>query len=191
MSELSNVRVLEVDHRATQAAKRARIAELPPAIANVELVQVDFERDALGAVLKRAGHEVTRVTCWIWEGVVMYLTRDTMRATLGDIAARSAPGSTLIVNYHTERRRGIMRWVLRYLGEPDKSALTPQEMQADLDAEGFRVEEDWAIVEWGYAIRDRTGADARGTHHAHRRRAPHVASRLRYFGKIAGNTSRS
>ncbi len=101
MPELAGVKVFEVDHPATQGDKRARVAELPPATGIVSFVSIDFERESLDAVLDRAGHDRSSPTCWIWEGVVMYLTRDAMRATLAGIAGRSAPGSTLIVNYHT------------------------------------------------------------------------------------------
>ena len=104
LPELTGVKVFEVDHPATQTDKRAHAAELPVANGIVSFVSIDFERESLGAVLERAGHDRSAPTCWIWEGVVMYLTRAAMRATLTDIAGRSAPGSTLIVNYHTVHR---------------------------------------------------------------------------------------
>src|SRR5205085_1708347 len=53
MKELANVRVFEVDHPATQAAKRSHIAELSPAIGNVTFVPVDFERESLDPALER------------------------------------------------------------------------------------------------------------------------------------------
>jgi methyltransferase (TIGR00027 family) len=148
MSELANVRVFEVDHPATQAVKRGHLDALPPSIATVTFVPVDFERDSLDAALARAGHDPTRPTCWIWEGVVMYLTRDAMRSTLANVASRSAEGSTLIVNYHTALRRGPVRLLLRWLGEPNKSKWSPEEMAADLQAAGFRVDEDSGIIDW-------------------------------------------
>ena len=148
MSELRGVRVFEVDHPATQAFKREHVDALPSAIADVTFVPVDFERDALDAALARAGHDATRPTCWIWEGVVMYLTRGAMRSTLATIASRSADGSTLIVNYHTERRRGLAALMLRLLGEPHRSEWTPGEMASDLGAAGFHVVEDSGVVEW-------------------------------------------
>ena len=148
MSELSGVRVFEVDHPATQAFKREHVGALPPAIADVTFVPVDFEHDALDAALARASHDPTRPTCWIWEGVVMYLTRGAMRSTLATIASRSADGSTLIVNYHTERRRGLAALMLRLLGEPHRSEWTPGEMASDLGAAGFHVVEDSGVVEW-------------------------------------------
>jgi len=147
MKELTGVRVFEVDHPATQAFKRAHLDRLPAAIAEVSFVPTNFERDALNDVLARAGHDATRPTCWIWEGVVMYLTHQTMLTTLANISSRSATGSTLIVNYHTSMRSLLFRVFLRFLGEPVKSAAQPAEMAADLDAAGFDVVEDAGIAE--------------------------------------------
>jgi methyltransferase (TIGR00027 family) len=148
MSELAGVRVFEVDHPVTQGDKRTRVHELPPAIGVVNFVSLDFEKESLGAALERAGHDRSAPTCWIWEGVVMYLTRDAMRATLADVAARSAPGSTLIVNYHTAHRRFLARLIFRLIGEPQISAWTPDEMAADLRSVGFVVIEDSGMIDW-------------------------------------------
>jgi len=148
MPELAGVKVFEVDHPATQGDKRAHVTELPEARGIVSFVPIDFKRDSLGAVLDRAGHDRASPTCWIWEGVVMYLTRDVMRATLAGIAGRSAPGSTLIVNYHTAHRRFFARLMFRLIGEPQISAWTPDEMAADLRAAGFVVREDSSIADW-------------------------------------------
>jgi methyltransferase (TIGR00027 family) len=148
MSELTGVKVFEVDHPATQTDKRARVAALPAANGFVHFVSIDFERTSLDAVLDRAGHDAAAPTCWIWEGVVMYLTRDAMRATLADVARRSAPGSTLIVNYHTVLRRLFARLVFRLIGEPQISAWTREEMAADLGSAGFIVRDDSGMTDW-------------------------------------------
>jgi len=148
LSELSGVRVFEVDHPATQGEKRARVTELPPAVGTVSFVSIDFEREALGAVLDRAGHDPSSPTCWIWEGVVMYLTREAMRSTLAGIAGRSATGSTLIVNYHSAHRRFLASLMFRLIGEPQISAWTREEMAADLESAGFAVREDSGMDDW-------------------------------------------
>ena len=148
LPELTGVKVFEVDHPATQRDKRARAAELPPPKGIVSFVAIDFERESLDSVLDRAGHDPRLPTCWIWEGVVMYLTHDAMRATLAGIAARSAPGSTLIVNYHTMLRRWFARLVFKLIGEPQISAWSPEEMAADLRSVGFVVREDSGMLDW-------------------------------------------
>jgi methyltransferase (TIGR00027 family) len=148
MSQLSGVRVFEVDHPATQVVKRSRAQGLPHAIADVTFVALDFEHGSLSDALQRAGHDASRPTCWIWEGVVMYLTHEAMRATLSGVASRSAEGSALIVNYHTTVRRHLFGLFLRLLGEPQRSKWSPEEMAADLRAAGFRVTEDSGMTDW-------------------------------------------
>jgi methyltransferase (TIGR00027 family) len=148
MAELTGVKVFEVDHPATQTEKRARVAELPAANGIVSFVAIDFEKESLDSVLDRAGHDRSAPTCWIWEGVVMYLTREAMRATLAGVGGRSAPGSTLIVNYHTAHRRLFARLVFRLIGEPQISAWTRDEMAADLRSVGFIVRDDSGMTDW-------------------------------------------
>ena len=148
MPELSRVRIFEVDHPTTQTDKRAHEAELPAPNGTVTFVSIDFERERLDSVLERAAHSRATPTCWIWEGVVMYLTRDAMHGTLADVARRSAPGSTLIVNYHTAHRRFIARLLFRLIGEPQISAWTREEMAADLGSVGFVVRDDSGMTDW-------------------------------------------
>jgi methyltransferase (TIGR00027 family) len=161
MKELAGVKVFEVDHPATQTAKRSHLAELPAAYGTVSFVPVDFERESLDTALDRAGHDRTRPTCWIWEGVVMYLTHEAMHGTLGSIAARSAAGSTLIVNYHTIQRRPLARLIFWLIGEAMISKWSPEEMAADLRAAGLTVIEDSGMEDW--AKRFAPGAPATRT----------------------------
>jgi methyltransferase (TIGR00027 family) len=148
MRELEGIKVFEVDHPATQGDKRARVKTLPEPNGTVNFVSINFERESLDTVLARAGHDASVPTCWIWEGVVMYLTLDAMRATVANIAKRSARGSTLIINYHTAHRRFIARMLFRLIGEPQISAWTPQEMAADLESAGFTVLQDSGLLDW-------------------------------------------
>ena len=148
LNELAGVKVFEVDHPATQGEKRTRVADLPPATGTVSFVPIDFEREALGTVLDRAGHDRSSPTCWIWEGVVMYLTREAMRSTLAGIGDRSARGSTLILNYHSAHRRFLASLMFRLIGEPQISAWTREEMAADLRSAGFTVGDDSGMADW-------------------------------------------
>jgi methyltransferase (TIGR00027 family) len=148
LPELAGVNVFEVDHPATQDDKRAHVTELPEAIGSVSFVSMDFERESLDTVLERAGHDHAVPTCWIWEGVVMYLTREAMRATLAGVARRSARGSTLIVNYHEAHRRFVARVIFWLIGEPQISAWTPEEMASDLRSAGFMVRDDSGMADW-------------------------------------------
>jgi methyltransferase (TIGR00027 family) len=148
MTELEGVRVFEVDHPATQAAKRERTAKLPPPIGQLTFVPVDFRHDSLDQALTRAGHDTSVPTCWVWEGVVMYLTHEAMLSTLGSLSRRSAVGSTLVLNYHSQGRRWIERVIFRLIGEPMISHWSPAEIAADLRTAHFEVLEDTGIIDW-------------------------------------------
>lgn len=150
MPELAGVQVFEIDHPATQSEKRARIKELPPATGKVKFIPIDFARESLEKVLDKAGHDRSVPTCWIWEGVVMYLDRDVVRATLASIARRSAHGSTLIVNYHGPGRGFFAMLMFRLLGEPQISFWTKEEMEADLRSAGFVIREDSGMLDWNH-----------------------------------------
>jgi methyltransferase (TIGR00027 family) len=164
MNELAGVKVFEVDHPATQGAKRARVPELPPAIGAVSFVPTDFEKESITEVLPRAGHDPAVPTCWIWEGVVMYLTRDAMRATLADIASLSAPRSTLIINYHAEHRNVVARLMFRLIGEPMISAHSREEMDSELRAVGFEVREDGGMADWNQQFARGLANETRGSY---------------------------
>jgi len=91
------VPVFEVDHPATQAAKREALhGVVDPLPANVHFVGVDFDRDDLGARLRGAGYRETARTLFVWQGVIVYLTREGADRTLAFIASHSAPGSLVV-----------------------------------------------------------------------------------------------
>lgn len=148
MQELAGVKVFEVDHPATQGAKRDRVKDLPPAIGAVTFVPIDFERQKLRDVLQSSGYDASVPTCWIWEGVVMYLTPEAMRETLAGIAGLSARGSSIIINYHAQNRRWLARLMFRLIGEPMISAWSPDEMAAELRSAGFTVRGDSGMADW-------------------------------------------
>lgn len=143
MSELRDAIVFEVDHPDTQRDKRARVSTLKQAARDVRFVPVDFERDDLEAALAAAGHDPARPTTWVWEGVVMYLERKDIEATLKVITRRSPPGSQLIVVYVSPGlMASLIGWIVGRLGEPLRSTFKPQEIRAVLAAHGFLVKSD-------------------------------------------------
>ena len=143
MPELAEVTVFEVDHPDSQREKRARAASLKQAARDVRFVPVDFTRDRLDDALASAGHDPVRQTTWVWEGVVMYLERADIEATLRVIEARSAPGSRLVVVYHSPSIiRQMGGFFLGWVGEPFRSAFTANEMDTLLAGFGFAVVQD-------------------------------------------------
>jgi methyltransferase (TIGR00027 family) len=154
MPELAAVQLFEVDQPASQQDKRARLGELAPAAKSVRFVPVEFGRDALGAALDSAGHDRSRPTTWIWEGVLPYLTHRQSDSTLAEIAACSAAGSRLVATYSTrlpvpDAGRlalrilfGVARRSNPMAHERHVSAWQPEQMRELLAAPGWRVVSD-------------------------------------------------
>jgi len=92
------LRIYEVDHPATQAWKRRRLAEaqiaLPPSLI---FVPVDFERDDVGETLAAAGFQQSSPAFFTWLGVVPYLTQDAIGRTLQYIS--SIQNSEVVFDY--------------------------------------------------------------------------------------------
>ncbi|MES1187252.1 MAG: SAM-dependent methyltransferase [Myxococcales bacterium] len=168
MPELGQVSVFEVDHPDSQRDKRERVQQLSPASCDIRFVPVDFEHDALAQALAHAGHDETRPTTWIWEGVVMYLTQGDIEATLAVVQQRSAPGSRIVIAYHVPALiLKVVGAALRRLGEPLRSAFRPEQMRALLERYGFRVSSDQDLSAIGYGLSPEIGKAAGRVKHMH------------------------
>ena len=100
--ELRSTKVFEVDYGPTQEYKKRRVREVigaPPP--NLVYVPIDFTRQNLGEVLRKAGYRRDQKTFFIWEGVTMYLPEDAVLATLRFVAHDSVPGSSLVFDHYT------------------------------------------------------------------------------------------
>ena len=140
------LKVFEVDHPATQAWKRRRLEEAGIAIpASLTFAPVDFEREDLAERLAAAGLKPDVRTFCTWLGVVPYLTKDAIFATLAQIAAHPA-GAEVVFDY-SEPREDIDPALQAYyaeraarvaaVGEPFLSVFTPADLHAQLRGLGF------------------------------------------------------
>jgi methyltransferase (TIGR00027 family) len=153
--EGEGVRVYEVDYPATQQWKRERLKEAGLAIsASLTFAPVDFERQSLSDGLAAAGFQADRPAFFQWLGVVPYLTREAISATL-DFIAR-VPESEVVFdyaepfeNYPAERRDNIMATAAKAAsrGEPWLSLFDPVELSDLLHNKGFAVVEDLGLAE--------------------------------------------
>jgi methyltransferase (TIGR00027 family) len=158
MPELIDIEVFEVDHPASQRDKRSRIGDLRPLARSVRFVPVDFAKERLETALASAGHRPELGTTWISEGVVPYLSRSQVAATVHALGDRSAPGSRLVVNYQspslsaafgrlTARAMTAMaRRPSPWVDEPLRSSWTPRAMSGLLAREGFRISRDTDLL---------------------------------------------
>ena len=145
------LRIFEVDHPATQAWKRARLAlvgiDVPR---NVTYAPVDFERRTLEEGLREAGLDATAPTFFTWLGVVPYLTEDAVWSTLRLIAAMRL-GAEVVFDYGEPREllppelqaeRETRAQHVAALGEPWITTFVPQTLHDRLRALGFGTIED-------------------------------------------------
>ncbi len=172
------IRIYEVDHPATQAWKRQRLAEaqlaLPPWLV---LVPVDFERDDLEKKLVTAGFQQNEPVFFPWLGVVPYLTQEAMISTLDYVA--SIQKSEVVFDYMeppqacSEELRELLRQrteQLEKVGERWTSHFEPAAMAAILHSHGFRDIEDINFQEiksrFGHAVQGLASGQA-GLHVIH------------------------
>ena len=107
---LKDAAIIEIDHGATQEYKKRRVeAALGSPPANLVYGPIDFARESLGEVLRRAGFQSARKTYFICEGVSMYIPEEGMKETLRAIAAESAPGSALLLEYLNRAGLEVLR----------------------------------------------------------------------------------
>jgi len=153
-SELG-LRVFEVDHPSTQAWKLKRLAEAGLAVpASLSFAAVDFESQGLSPGLLAAGFKPDRPAFFTWLGVVPYLEREAIAATLGYIS--SVPGAEVVFdysepleNYPLERRAGVaaLGAYVAEIGEPWLSHFDPAEISQNLREHGFQDLEDLGLAE--------------------------------------------
>jgi methyltransferase (TIGR00027 family) len=107
---LKDATVIEIDYGATQEYKKRRVeAALGGAPANVAYASIDFTRESLREALRRAGFKPSRKTYYICEGVSMYVPEEGMKETLRAVAAQSAPGSGLLLEYLNKGGLEVLR----------------------------------------------------------------------------------
>jgi methyltransferase (TIGR00027 family) len=154
LDELSDADVFSVDRPASQADCRHRVEGLDLPDRRVEFVPIDLGSEPLGLALSDAGHDPSAPTTWLWEGVVPYLTREQIDATLSALSERSAAHSTLVVQYQDRSPiarvgRHLSAFVARRAGlddpltdEPWRSLWTAKSFGTLLARHGFVVERD-------------------------------------------------
>jgi methyltransferase (TIGR00027 family) len=149
------VRVFEVDYAATQAWKRERIRAaglIEPQ--SLIFAPIDFERESLSEGLRRVGFRLNQPAFFQWLGVVPYLTKEAVSATLNFIS--EVPKAVVVFdyaepfqNYPAERRANVMATAERAAarGEPWLSLFDPAELFELLRCKGFKIVEDLGLRE--------------------------------------------
>jgi methyltransferase (TIGR00027 family) len=147
---LDGVRLLEVDHPATQAWKLERLAQAGIAIPEtVSHAPIDFEVEPLREGLARGGFDSSRPALVAWLGVTPYLAREAVQRTLRAVADDLAEGSEIVFDFATPpgpdpralAARASFASRLQAVGEPLRSTFTPDGLATQMEALGLSLVE--------------------------------------------------
>jgi methyltransferase (TIGR00027 family) len=145
--------VFEVDHPATQAEKRRRLAEAEIAVPlHLTYAPCDFETRSLGQALNEAGFDASAPAFFIWLGVTPYLTSAAVESTLGYAAGLSG-GAEIVFDYvnppetieaeATRAHHERLAARVAAIGEQFHGYIETEDLHRRLAALGFDDVEDW------------------------------------------------
>lgn len=143
----NKVSVFEVDHPATQEAKKEVLTTVFGSLPDyVGYVPVDFNEQTLEQRLYEYGYKDDCKTLFIWEGVTTYLVPEAVDSTLAFVVKHSGIGSSIIFDYVYPcaidgrcKRKEISRMqkFRSISGEAPVFGLDPDKMEAFLGKRGF------------------------------------------------------
>jgi methyltransferase (TIGR00027 family) len=152
--QAKDLQVFEVDHPATQALKKQRLAECDITVeAGVHFVAANLASEQLDEALSKSSFDRVQPTFFSWLGVTMYLTRASNMAALKSIVDISAPGSELVFSYIDQKLfqpEGAaaaalfaeLEQTVKSVGEPFVSGFHPAELANDIRHLGLELVED-------------------------------------------------
>lgn len=143
-----NIRVFELDHPDTQRYKLERVKQLEWNIKeNVQYVEIDFSKDDMVEVLKRAGYDPELPSFFSILGVTYYLTLPVFEKTIEKISNLSRPESRIVFDFPDETtfaEGGVERVrrlteITAKLGEPMQHGFSTGEIEGALRRQGFEI----------------------------------------------------
>ena len=116
--DLPDLRVIEIDHPATQAVKREALKQtlaLPLGVpANLRFVTSDLSAEPIGEVLSRGGFDPCLATVFVLEGFLMYLPEVAVTqvfqalASAGQVTHEGKPPSACVFTVMSMRDDGVV-----------------------------------------------------------------------------------
>ncbi|MAJ46618.1 MAG: hypothetical protein CBC35_04875 [Planctomycetes bacterium TMED75] len=147
-SQYPECALIEIDHPATQKAKRALLAQAGLHHDSCAYFPVDLSDQSLESVLCECPeYDSLRSTLFIIEGVTMYLDEKSVRSLLSCVAAQ-AKGSVLLFTYMEESRPGcydfkgtrwLTSWWLALRHERFTWGIAPRKLPEFLSESGFAL----------------------------------------------------
>jgi methyltransferase (TIGR00027 family) len=141
------LRILEVDHASTQQWKRRRLTERGITIpGNLTFVPFDFEVQDLAEAMASSPFRTADPAFFSWLGVTQYLSEDAVFKTLRYVASSTAAGSEIVFQIVLPQStlsgedRAVIAAASTHAaqkGEPWRSFLEPEALEARLRAMGF------------------------------------------------------
>lgn len=148
----NQVRIIEVDHPATQRYKSAMLlkssVETPP---NLFMHEANFEEANLSTILSASKFDPNLKTMFVLAGITMYLSESLVLRMLGEISSAAAPGSRVVFDYvendafcDTTRSPRMSRLfeVLKTMGEPVITGFSPDSLGETLASVGMTLTEN-------------------------------------------------
>jgi methyltransferase (TIGR00027 family) len=157
--------VFEVDHPATQAGKRERLAAIGMALpANLSFLPFDFEAQSLAEALRAGGVRSDRPAIFGCLGVQPYLADATVMTMLETIAAFPA-GSEVVLDFivsaggapDEDAMLAGSRKALASAGEAFRSTYAPDDFAARLRQRGFADVVMTSFQDWLHDNAERLG----------------------------------
>ena len=150
---MEKIEVFEVDHPATQEFKLHRLAELGWKLpAKLHFIPIDFTQESLKTALTRSSSYDPKIkSLFSWLGVLIYLTRDEVFATLRSITDIAPAGSMVIFDYtstdafNPKKSSQEMQKFMEFgqkIGEPMVTGFYPPALAKDLESLGFHLYEN-------------------------------------------------
>jgi methyltransferase (TIGR00027 family) len=135
---------IEIDHPATQAARRAAAGD-----GGIGFIAADLAQQALGTMLRaHPDFRAEASTLFVAEGLLMYMPLDAVRTLFAQMAA-AAPRSQVAFTWFEPREDGqpgfhqrsrLIDWWLRWRGEPFLSGMARARLAEFLAGAGFVLE---------------------------------------------------
>ena len=130
LPKTSPVRSFEIDTPKTQTVKRETLERAGIDSSGVTFVAADFEKEDWLALLVDAGFDTGKPAFFLWEGVVPYLDRDAVEATLRKIGS-TAKGSVVAFDTFTTEPLESQALYWRYARAGTRAAGEPLKFGID------------------------------------------------------------
>jgi len=147
-----SIKIFELDHPATQKAKKQRLSELNLELPkNLEFIPVDLEKETVADALKRSSYIREVPAFFSWLGTIRYLTRDAVFKTLQSLLSLAAPESEIVFDYIIPdrlmgpkelKRMNKIRRLAAHHGEPMITHFDPDVLVTEMEDLGFELIEN-------------------------------------------------